>query len=339
MTPVVDTFKTLLPAKTKTTPSGWTSFNAPCCVHRGHKADNRKRGGLRFDNDSVVYHCFNCKFSASWQPGSTFSEKLKSLARWLHASEDTIKRLVFESLKTDDANAVVYTPVTTNFVNKPLPAGSLLLADWMQQIDALPANLHTSFVNVLEYLISRGYENPLAHNFYWNTDSTFKDRVIIPFIWHGMNVGYTARSVKSVKLKYLSDQPVGFVFNTNAQLDNQKYVLVTEGPFDALAVNGVGLLTNVISDRQAEIINKLGSTVILIPDQDMAGLELYNRAIELKWSVAVPNWDDSIKDAADAVKKYGKLFVVVDAIQSAQSGSIKIAMARRKLENKLERLK
>lgn len=39
MTLVVDLFRTLIPARAKASPSGWTSFNAPCCGHRGHSPD------------------------------------------------------------------------------------------------------------------------------------------------------------------------------------------------------------------------------------------------------------------------------------------------------------
>ena len=52
-----------LPPKRKMTPSGWESFNAVCCHHRGEAMDKRKRGGIRFDKDGVSYHCFNCGLS------------------------------------------------------------------------------------------------------------------------------------------------------------------------------------------------------------------------------------------------------------------------------------
>ena len=100
MTLVVDKFRTLIPPRAKSSPSGWTSFNAPCCAHRGHSPDTRKRGGLRFD-DGIVFNCFNCKFTASWQPGRPITNKFKNLCKWLGASEDNIKELVFEALKTE----------------------------------------------------------------------------------------------------------------------------------------------------------------------------------------------------------------------------------------------
>jgi DNA primase len=102
-------------------------------------------------------------------------------------------------------------------------------------------------------------------------------------------------------------------------------------------MGGVALLTNDIADQQARIINGLGSEIIVIPDQDEAGLNLIKKAMHYNWSVAFPNWDAEVKDVADAVQKYGKLFVIVDAIKTAVSGDIKLTMALRKLENKLEK--
>jgi len=104
-----------------------------------------------------------------------------------------------------------------------------------------------------------------------------------------------------------------------------------------MSINGVALLTNNISEQQYRIIQGLGHEVIVIPDQDEAGSNLINKAVEYGWSVAFPNWDDDVKDVAEAVNRYGELFVIVDAIKSAQSGSIKINMAKKSFEKKLEK--
>jgi DNA primase len=103
-------------------------------------------------------------------------------------------------------------------------------------------------------------------------------------------------------------------------------------------VGGVALLTNEIAEQQSRIINSLGAEVIVIPDQDTAGLVLFDRAAELDWSIAMPNWDSDVKDVADAVQRYGALFVIVDAIKTAQRGQIKIKMAKQQQEHKLQRL-
>jgi hypothetical protein len=264
---------------------------------------------------------------------------MKTLARWMNADDDTVKRFVFEAMKTESAD---YIPVASQdrieFTDKLLPEGAMPLVEWAGLIKGdVEEELGNDFIAVLEYLINRGYKDPLAHNFYWTPVAGYRDRVIVPFTWQGRIVGNTARKIRDGKPKYLSDQHPHFVFNFDQQQDNQKYILVTEGPFDALAVNGVGLLTNEIADQQSRIINSLGSEVIVIPDQDAAGLRLFDQAAELNWSVAVPTWEDDVKDTAEAVQRYGALFVVVDAIMTAHRGPIKIAIARQKLEQKLER--
>jgi len=330
MTLVVDKFRTLLPPRAKSSPSGWTSFNAPCCGHRGHSPDTRKRGGLRFDQ-GIVYNCFNCKYTASWQPGRPISNKFKNLCKWLGASDDDINTLIFEALKTEAPDYInTAQEVKVEFTEKPLPEGALPIAEWINI-----SEVSEQLAPVAEYLVSRGLD-PLDENFYWTPTAGFDNRVIIPFRYQGRIVGNTARKVVDGRPKYVSDQHPHFVFNVDAQHEEQKYVFVCEGPFDALSIGGVALLTNDIADQQARIINSLGHEVIVIPDQDEAGLNLISKAIEYDWAVAFPNWDSDIKDSADAVQRYGKLFVIVDAIKTAVKGQIKIQMAMKKLEQRIK---
>jgi hypothetical protein len=285
-------------------------------------------------SEGVVYNCFNCKYTASWQPGRTLTEKFKNLCRWLGADDTQVKELVFEALKTESTE---YEPEhfveKVKFTKKELPEGSLPLVEWLDA--RLDAEQEEQLIAVVEYVVNRGYD-PLSEHFYWSPMPGFADRVIIPFLYESVVVGSTARKVKDGRPKYLSDQHPFFVFNIDAQDPLNKYVFVCEGPFDALAVDGVALLTNEISQQQAHIINGLGKEVIVIPDQDKAGLALINQAVDYDWSVAFPNWGDDIKDCADAVKKYGKLFVVVDIIETAQKGAIRLEMAKKMQEQKIK---
>ena len=283
--------------------------------------------------DSVVYNCFNCKYSTGWKPGSPITPKFKSLCQWLGANDDDIKQLVFEAMKTESAEyqpeAFVEKPT---FTEKPLPEGALPLIEW------LDAKLNNSeeqqLITVAEYVVNRGYD-PASRHFYWSPLPGYADRVIIPFVYDGKIVGSTARKVKDGKPKYLSDQHPFFVFNVDEQPNEHRYLFVVEGPFDALSVGGVALLTNEISDQQARIINSIGKEVIVIPDQDKAGTFLIDQAKELGWSIAFPTWDDTVKDCADAVQKYGKLFVIVDAIKTATSNPAKIEIEKRKMLNNI----
>jgi hypothetical protein len=335
MTLVLDRLQALIPSKAKSSPSGWISFNAPCCHHRGQGIDNRKRGGIKF-SDGFVYNCFNCKYTASWQPGRPISGKLKSLLKWMNASDDEINKIIFEALKTESPDYKPHEFVTQiTFTEKELPEGSMPLTAWAQE--ELPPDLEKKLLGIFAYLINRG-NDPLSSHFQWTPAAGFDNRVIVPFFFHGKVVGYTARKITEGRPKYVSDQHPFFVFNLDNQKENQQYTLVTEGPFDAIAVNGVGLLGNGIGEQQARLINELGTKPILIPDQDLAGLEAIDAAKELGWGVAFPTWADGVKDCADAVQQYGRLYVTVDAVMSAQWGNIKIELAKKKLETHLKSL-
>ena len=101
MNVVYETLISHLPAKRKTTPSGWLSFNAPCCVHNGTGADTRQRGGIiNNEQDGTSYHCFNCGYKASWKPGRRITYKMKRLMQWLNVSDDIINKISLAVLDT-----------------------------------------------------------------------------------------------------------------------------------------------------------------------------------------------------------------------------------------------
>ena len=333
MTLVVDKFRSLLP-KLKTSPSGWMSFNAPCCHHRGHRSDTRKRAGVIL-SEGIVYNCFNCKFSTGWKPGSTLSPKFKTLCQWLGASDDIIKELTFEALKTESEEYVPteYVEQKIEFTDKELPEGAMPLLDWVES--AYYKDIEDLLEPVIAYVDNRKLD-PFDGNFYWTPAPGYENRVIVPFFYHGRIVGNTARKISDGRPKYLSDQHPFFVYNVDSQIEDHKYVFVVEGPFDALSVGGVALLTNEVSEQQSRIINSIGKEVIVIPDQDQAGTVLIDQAAKLGWKIAFPTWDNDIKDCADAVSSYGKLFVIVDAIKTATDNPAKIEIEKRKLMNKLK---
>jgi hypothetical protein len=243
--------------------------------------------------------------------------------------------LIFEALKTESPEYEhKIEEAKVAFEPKELPEGAMSISEWVNS--AYLPDISKDIGPVIDYVIGRGFD-PMSNNFYWSPAAGYDNRVIIPFIYEGKIVGNTARKVVDGRPKYLSDQHPHFIFNVDSQKEEQKYVFVTEGPFDALAMGGVALLTNDIAEQQERIINSLGSEVIVIPDQDEAGLMLIKRAMECDWAVAFPNWDSAVKDCADAVQRYGRLFVTVDAIKTAQKGEIKLTMALKQLEQRLKR--
>ena len=155
-------------------------------------------------------------------------------------------------------------------------------------------------------------------------------RLLIPFYWKGDIVGYTGRIFEaSDKVKYYTDVQPGYVFNMDAQDWSRKFVIVTEGPFDAISVSGVSILGSEVNDVQRDLIDGLNRQVIVVPDRDATGEKLINQAVEFGWNVAFPEWDEGVDDVADAVLKYGRLFTIQTILNSTESNKLKIDLKRK----------
>ena len=115
----------------------------------------------------------------------------------------------------------------------------------------------------------------------------------------------------------------------DAQDWSRKFVLVTEGPFDAITISGVSILGSEINDTQRELIEGLNRQIIVVPDRDAPGEKLINQAIEFGWSVAFPEWDNKVGDVAEAVKKYGRLFTIQSILKTTEKSKLKIDLKRK----------
>ena len=124
------------------------------------------------------------------------------------------------------------------------------------------------------------------------------------------------------------------MFNTDRQLPNAKFVIVCEGPMDAMAVDGVAVLSNECSEQQADIIDSLGREVIVVPDCDRAGIKLIDAAIEYGWHVSFPIWQETCKDVSEAVDKYGKLFTIKSILAGRETSKLKIKLLSKRMLDK-----
>ena len=328
---VFDALQVYLPAKRKQTPSGWLAFNAPCCEHNGTTPDTRQRGGLIANADEgVSFHCFNCGFKTSWRNGRNLSFKMKKFMRWLNVPDDTITKLALQVLQTKTDSTGHKTFITLpKFVSKELPPKSKPIHEWADYKALEPGGIDKDLFKVLEYIAARKL-NLNDYDFYWTPEAGYRDRLIIPFYYREKVVGYTARKVVESKVKYLSEQQPGYVFNIDEQTDDRKYVVAVEGPIDAIAIDGVALLGSEIKEQQTALLNSLGKHVIVVPDRDEAGQKLVYDAMEAGWSVSMPDWSQDIGDANDAVRKYGRLHTLYSIVKNAEESQLKIKLRLKK---------
>ena len=350
-TTIQDTTLSLIPGKRRTSTGGWLSFNAVCCIHNGETSDTRSRGGVHSNPDgSISYHCFNCGFKASYQPGRHLTYKFRKLLSWMGASEQEVKRLVIEAIRVKElvGEAPVKEDVEQreiSFKKRPLPEGSLSFDELLTYYEMNDWRDCDFFAKAVEYVSDRAVNitatDPDKYNFYLTPDNAYNlhKRVVIPFYWKNEIIGYSARAIlPEVKPKFHSSYESDYVFNTDKQHKDNKFVIVCEGPFDAMAIDGVAILGSEVSEQQADIIDSLGKEVIVVPDFDRkekngrlvwSGESMVKAAQEYGWSVSFPIWSDNCKDINEAVTMYGKLFVIKSILDSVESSRLKIELKKK----------
>ena len=316
----------IIPGKKKNTSSGWTSFNAICCSHFGHKADRRMRGGIKFDGSNWSMHCFNCGYKCNFMLGKSISYKTQNLLKWCGIDDTEIKRWSLESLQHKDLLDFTQPKkkVKIKFKDHTLPVGELV--DENNALHKIYADyVKARGISTSEYpfLITPSEKGRMAN------------RVIIPYTYKNKIVGHTSRFLDNKIPKYLNEQQPGYVFNIDMQKPEWQVCIVTEGIFDALSIDGVAVMHDEISSDQALLLSTLNKQIIVVPDRDKTGLKMCDRALELGYQVSLPNWEADIKDVNDAVVRYGKLPTLLSILQSATNSKIKIEMQRKKIASSL----
>jgi hypothetical protein len=320
-----------LPAKRKPSPQGWLSFNAICCTHNGNSQDKRGRGGIKVTEQGWSYHCFNCSYTASFVIGRTVSFKARRLLGWMGVPDNEIEMLNLESLRHRSIHGIIE--------DRQQVFNTLSSIEFKEFDDFPPfAEVVTpEFPLYWDYIRKRKVPEDFPVMTSIKTDGVHWTRpyVLIPFTYNDRVVGWTARFLDNKIPKYINHSQPGYVFGTDLQHADWQSVIVTEGIFDALSINGLAVMHNTISDGQARLIRSLGKEVIVVPDQDTAGVELIDRAIELGYSVSIPEWPEGCKDVNDAVIKLGRLGALLTIMSARETSKIKIELRKKQLVKRL----
>jgi len=325
-----------LPARRRSSSLGWITCNSPCCHHRGHRQDTRSRGNYLFAPDgAIAYNCYNCGFKTVFDRVS-ISRNFENLMRWMGISDEEIQRSKMELLqqRMDGTAEHAVAPdirFTAEFREVDLPEHAIPFESVIEGDD-----IPEGFLGIMEYMDSRGDAILNGWDYHWST-STKHDmdkRVIVPFYHRSKIVGWTARYAgtppSGVPRYYNSPLQPGYVFNCDAlSTPGRRYVLVAEGPFDAIALSGVATLGSEPSKEQIAWLNSSDKEKIIVPDRQRTNQGLIDAALHHGWSVSFPEWEDDIKDAADAAKRYGRLFTIRSAIAARTTSHLQIGVKRR----------
>lgn len=321
----------------KSTSNGWKTCNAPCCIHNGETADKRGRGGFMFEADgSSIFHCFNCRYTASWNPGRVISLRFKNLLKWFNIPQDQIDVLQFDALelKSNGDYELIERqamPINTDFPQAQLPPNTHKFS-----YIAEGENLNKDFLDVMTYAYNR-HINLEKYDLMWSPDKhndwKLNRHVIVPFYYNKKLVGWSSRAID--RKQFLKNTPKGYVFNTDEQKSKKgPNVIVCEGLFDAMTIDAVALLHGEINNEQANLIESLNKDIIIVPDYDDTGMGLVKGALENGWGVSFPDWGEDYKDINDAVHNLGKLFVLESILNSVVHNKVKIELLAKKFMKK-----
>lgn len=303
----------------KSTPQGWLTLNCPMCVHNGQpRPDTRHRGGVRFDPDGVVYHCFNCGYKTGWRPGSRLGFRMIKLMRVLNVDEGEIQRLKIQ--------------LWDQVVEDVDPEPAVYKIDWPSM--EFPWSVTTNLsAEADEYLQSRGIRDLAVWLQTAEPVVGMNNRVILPYTYGDQIVGYSARWIGAPPdrvPKMISHRPPGYVFNLDGQTRLRKYTVVVEGEYDALTVGGVALMTNSINPEQAKVIEDLDTEPVVLADRDPSGRQLAEQAAALGWAVSFPDWPKGIKDANDAARQFGRAATLRSILMAIETSPLKVKLLARR---------
>lgn len=243
-------------------------------------------------------------------------------------SNTDIGKLNLIALKLKEGQVTSTRSLNFLLEERRLPEGAKPITEWIDAGCTSP-----ELMAVLDYLLVERQVGWDWYNWHWSDSQAYRNRVIIPFYHNDKIVGWTGRKVGLGTPKYLTDAQPGYVFNLDRQTPDRQFVIVVEGQFDAIAVDGVAIMHNLPNPTQIARINALGREVILVPDHDAPGAKMIDAALENNWSVSLPDWGPNIKDVADAALHYGRLYTLRSILHYKEKNTVKIQIMKKKLES------
>jgi hypothetical protein len=297
------------------------------------------RGNLLLVEDGhIAYNCYNCSFKTVFD-NANLSRNFSSLMQWLGIADEDIAKVRMQCMQNKiQGNSMSLLPEELGFIGD---FKEVSLPDLARPIQAVAEDddMNANFVQTIDYLSTRGSAVANGWDYHWSPVEKwgFHHRIIIPFYYKEKIVGWTARYAgkppAGMPRYYNSQLQPGYLFNCDAlNKKNRKYVILVEGPFDAIAIDGVAALGSTISKQQLSWLRSSGKDVIVLPDRQSTNQSLIDTALDEGWAVSFPDWEDDIKDAADASSRYGRLYTLRTTIESRTTSKIAIGVKRKMLQ-------
>jgi hypothetical protein len=297
-------------------------FNTRCMICNDHN-NKGLRGGFHFIEPEIVsYNCFNCAHVARYDPNdekcSRITKNMRILLDAYNIPQDEVNEVLRENLN--------FKAVET--VKKPLKYDPkvITLPDHFYELKTAPNDDKWKIIS--EHYLKDRLVNPNKYPFYLSTGDGFQaekweGRLIIPIYKDKQLIFYHGRSlVEPVKPKYLNvvgDREAVLYNYDEIFTYSDRPIFIVEGWFDAFLINGVAVIGKYVTDEQIYWLNRSNRKKIVIPDRWGDGIKMVNNAIKAEWDVSFPDFG-ACKDITDAMKKYGKLYVMSAIMKNVKNG-------------------
>lgn len=295
---------------------GWNTIYCEVCGDG--KRTKGPRAGWNFDGDVCFYHCFNCGVDANFDPHRDYplSKNMYKVFEAYGIGSKDYNAVILKDSKVAKKRVVkkrVYLPKTN------VPDYFKLLSEFDDN-DVL-ATKARSFLSEKYHITQDDYP------FFLSTGKTassnrddqyrskyLRNRIIIPAYHNKRMIYWQARIfIGESDKKYISasvDDSSGVLFGLDNMFTNMDQPLyITEGFFDSWHVNGIAIITNKMSQPKIDLLSRNNRPKVVIPDQNMDGMNLAEQAIELEWGISLPDILPET-DICGAITRYGKLFVI-----------------------------
>lgn len=328
---VTDVFLAALPTG-RANAKGWYEFNCPSC------GDKRRRGGfILTDDGGFRYRCFNggCDFANSptgWDPGEGLGGRPRMLLRLLGGdAKDLPTELLIRRANryTRDGRLLERStelPVF-NFPDVALPTNTL---DLMTLPDEVPPEIAEEIAPAYEarkYVLSRCESFIDETWFGWSP--LYPKMFILPYTHRGHTVGWMGRTFEGQR-QIIRKKHADYLYNQEVLEDDDAAIILVEGELDAEAIMGVACCGTTLGKKQELLLQTSGRDVVVLPDFSADGQNLIAIAERNGWYISTPDWDRYVKDATQAVSKYGRVYTVA-SVMAARSKNYTLGRIRTQL--------
>jgi len=304
---------------------GWQAVRCHVCNDHTRKG---LRGAFKFENGITGYKCWNCGHKSRYDPevNEYYSKNMITTLDAFGIPDDAYKELILSSPAWQNGGNTKKDETRKKNVSiepKPIAVPEHFYYLKNATVDDYVADAAREYLesrgidpNSYPFMLSHKADNPRLHK--------WLGRVIIPIYKNNNLIYYIGRALYDATKKYetpaISKERILYGFDKLFDYEDKSPLFVIEGWFDAHAIDGVAIMGNIITDAQAQWLNKSPREKIYIPDTQGDGRRAAEQALNFGWSISTPDLGWNAKDMDEAVLKYGKMYVIKNILDHKSSG-------------------